>query len=221
MEESETQKSYDESYFMFKKLISEIFIIPLIIYILAISFITHVSIFNQPLKTQINLYSAKKRKILLLTMICLYLCHIIGVFRITNLESSANNVSSSLTLIILLFYIMSIMAVLLTIYFIDEKNKKQIKLEKRNPLEWFIILNIIYFLLDLVNEIVYGYFTILTPLTFCFCIYLQIFFYQYPDDNYKIFLSKGFKYIELNEFDKELLNKKLQNLKINEPKNKS
>ena len=108
------------------------------------------------------------------------------------------------------------MAVLLTIYFIDEKNKKQIKIDKRNPLELFILLNIVYFLLDLVNEMIYGYFTILTPFTFCFCIYFQIFIYRFPDDNYKIFLSKGFKYIELNEFDKELINKKMQNLKIKE-----
>ena len=218
--EKTIQKSYSESYFMFKKLISEIFIIPLILYILAIAFITHVSIFNQPLKSQINLYSAKKRKILFLIMIFLYICNIISLIKITNLENSKNTVSSALTLIILLFYIISIMAVLLTIYFIDEKNKKQIKIDKRNPLEWFIILNIIYFLLDLVNEIVYGYFTFLTPFTFCFCIYFQIFVYKYPNDHYKIFLSKGFKFIELNEFDKELINKKLQSLKINEQKYK-
>ena len=213
-------KKYSESYFMFKKLITEIFIIPLILYILAIAFIIHVTIFNQPLKTQINLYSAKKRKILFLILIFLYICNIISLIKVTNLETSENTVSSSFTLIILLFYIILIMAVLLTIYFIDEKNKKQIKLDKRNPLEWFIILNIIYFLLDLVNEIVYGYFTFLTPFTFCFCIYFQVFVYKYPDDNYKIFLSKGFKYIELNEFDKELINKKIQSIKINEQKYK-
>ena len=136
------------------------------------------------------------------------------------MTTSENTMSSSLTLIIFLFYILLIMAVLLTIYFIDEKNKKQIKLDKRNPLEWFIILNIVYFLLDLVNEMVYGYFTILTPFTFCFCIYFEIFIYRNPDDNYKIFLSKGFKYIELNEFDKELINKKLQSIKINDQKYK-
>ena len=214
------EKSYDESYFMFKKIISEIFIIPLLLYILAISFITHVSIFNQPLKSQINLYTEKKRKILFLIMIFLYICHIISVIKITNMETSANTVSSTRTLIILLFHTMSIMAVLLTIYFIEEKNKKQIKLDKKNILQWFLILNLIYYLLDLVNEIVYGYFTILTPLTFMFCIYLQIFFYQYPNDSYKIFLSKGFKYIELNEFDKELINKKLQSIKVNEEKYK-
>ncbi len=120
-------KTYSESYFTFKKLISEIFIIPLIIYILFIAFITHVSIFNQPLKSQINLYSSKKRKILFLIMIILYICHIITLIHVTNLETSANTVSSSLTLIIFLFYVILIMAVLLTIYFIDEKNKKQIK----------------------------------------------------------------------------------------------
>ena len=220
-EESPNQKSYGESYFMFKKLISEIFILPLIFYILSISFITHVSIFNQPLKSQVNLNSAKKRKILFLIMIFLYLCRIISIIKVTNLETSQNTISSPFTLIILLFHIMSIMAILLTIYFIDEKNKKQIKIDKRNLLEWFIILNIIYFLLDLVNEIVYGYFSFLTPFTFCYCIYFQIFFYKYPDDNYKIFLSKGFKYIELNEFDKELINKKLENIKINEQKYKN
>ena len=163
-------KSYDESYLKKKKIISEIFIIPLLIYILSISFITHVSIFNQPLKSQINLYTEKKRKILFLIMIFLYICHIISVIKITNMETSANTVSSTRTLIILLFHTMSIMAVLLTIYFIEEKNKKQIKLDKKNVLQWFLILNLIYYLLDLVNEIVYGYFTILTPLTFMFCI---------------------------------------------------
>ena len=144
MEENPSNiKAYSETYFIFKKLISEIFIIPLIIYILIIAFITHVSIFNQPLKSQINLYSAKKRKILFLIMIILYTCHIIALIKIANLETSSNTVSSSLTLIILLFYVILIMAVLLTIYFIDEKNKKQIKLEKRNPIEYFLILNII------------------------------------------------------------------------------
>ena len=222
MEEEEIpiQKTYSESYFTFKKLISEIFIIPLIFYILSIAFITHVSIFNQPLKSQINIYSAKKRKILFIIMIFLYICQIISLINVTNMQTSQNTISSSLTLIIILFYIMLIMAVLLTIYFIDEKNKKQIKLDKRNPLEWFIILNIVYFLLDLVNEMVYGYLSLLTPFTFCFCIYFQIFIYRNPDDNYKIFLSKGFKYIELNEFDKELINKKLQNIKINDQKYK-
>ena len=218
-EQNQNLESYGESYFMFKKVISQIFILPLIFYILGVAFITHVSIFNQPLKSQINLYSAKKRKILFLIMIILYICHIISLLRITNLETSENTVSSSLTLIILLFYIISIMAVLITIYFIDEKNKKQIKLDK-NPLVWFITLNIIYFLLDLVNEMIYGYFTILTPITFCYCVYFQIFYYKYPSDNYRIFLSKGFKYIELNEFDKELINKKLENIKINEQKYK-
>ena len=215
---SKTEKPYDESYFMFKKIISEIFIIPLLLYILSISFITHVSIFNQPLKSQINLNTDKKRKILFLIMIFLYICQIISVIKITNMETSANTVSSTRTLIILLFHTMSIMAALLTIYFIEEKNKKQIKLDKKNILQWFIILNLIYYLLDLVNEIVYGYFTILTPLTFFFCVYFQIFFYKYPNDSYKIFLSKGFKYIELNEFDKELINKKLQSIKVNEEK---
>lgn len=214
------EKSYDESYFMFKKIISEIFIIPLLLYILSISFITHVSIFNQPLKSQINLYTEKKRKILFLIMIFLYICHIVSIIKVTNLDTSANTVSSTRTLIILLFHTMSIMAVLLTIFFIEEKNKKQIKLDKKNILQWFLILNLIYYLLDLVNEIVYGYFTILTPVSFVFCIYFQIFFYQYPNDSYKIFLSKGFKYIELNEFDKELINKKLQSIKVNEEKYK-
>ena len=115
-ESPKIQKIYDESYFMFKKLIGEIFIIPLILYILAISFITHVSIFNQPLKSQINTYLARKRKILFLILIFLYICHIISLFNITKLETSANTISSNMTLITLLFYIMSIMAVLLTIY---------------------------------------------------------------------------------------------------------
>ena len=59
-----TTKAYNESYFMFQKLISELFIIPLIIYILIIAYITHISTFNQPLKSHINLYLAKKRKFL-------------------------------------------------------------------------------------------------------------------------------------------------------------
>ena len=71
MEENEEKKistiAYNESYFMFKKLISEIFLIPLIIYIISISIITHISLFNQPLRAEINSYLAKKRKILYLT----------------------------------------------------------------------------------------------------------------------------------------------------------
>ena len=41
-----SSKAYNESYFMFHKLISELFIIPLIFYILSISYITHISTFT-------------------------------------------------------------------------------------------------------------------------------------------------------------------------------
>ncbi len=176
--EKTIQKSYSESYFMFKKLISEIFLIPLIIYIISISIITHISLFNQPLRAEINSYLAKKRKILYLILIFLYIGEIIYILRISSLDSTPTSVSSNKTLITLLFYIMDIMAVLLTVYFIDEMNKKQINTDKRNPLLLFIAMNIIYFLLDLVNEIIYGLFTLWTPFTFCFLIYFQIFYYQ-------------------------------------------
>ena len=43
-----SKKAYNESYFMFYKLISELFIIPLILYNLRIAFITHISTFNPP-----------------------------------------------------------------------------------------------------------------------------------------------------------------------------
>ena len=51
-----TSKAYNESYFMFHKLISELFIIPLIFYLLSVSYITHISTFNPPIKTQVDFY---------------------------------------------------------------------------------------------------------------------------------------------------------------------
>ena len=91
-----TTKAYNESYFMFQKLISELFIIPLIIYILIIAYITHISTFNQPLKSHINLYLAKKRKFLYLILILLYIGHMISILRVSNLETSASSISNSI-----------------------------------------------------------------------------------------------------------------------------
>ena len=215
-----TSKAYNESYFMFQKLISELFIIPLIIYILIIAYVTHISTFNQPLKSHINLYLAKKRKILYLILILLYIAHMASILRVSNLETSSSSISNSITLIIVLFYLMNIMAVLLTLYFIEEKNKKQIKLNRHNPLQIFIVVNIIYFLLALVNEIVYGRFTFLTPVTFCYLIYFQIFYYQYPNDIEHLFLSSGAKFIAISEYYKGLINEKQSNIKTKEELNK-
>ena len=217
MEENEEKKistiAYNESYFMFKKLISEIFLIPLIIYIISISIITHISLFNQPLRAEINSYLAKKRKILYLILIFLYIGEIIYILRISSLDSTPTSVSSNKTLITLLFYITDIMAVLLTVYFIDEMNKKQINTDKRNPLLLFIAMNIIYFLLDLVNEIIYGLFTLWTPFTFCFLIYFQIFYYQNPNDIDEAPFSSGAKFIAFNEYHKDLLINKKSSIK--------
>ena len=161
-------QAYNESYFMLLKIISELFIIPLILYIILITHIIHISTFNPPLKANSNLYISKKRKILYLILIFLFIFHIIAILRVSSLEYSSSSISSTITLIVLLFYIIDIMAVLLTMYLIEEKNKKLIKFNRHNPLQMFIILNIIYFLLALVNEIIYGFFSILTPITFCY-----------------------------------------------------
>ena len=201
------------SYYNFKKITSELFLFPLLFYVISLSLIIHVSLFNQPLKSQINLYSSKKRKILFIILIFLYILQMLFL-----LYTLPDNNYAFNALITLLFYLTSILAVIITIYFIEEKNKKQIKLEKINPLNWFIFLNIIYFFLDLINEIVYGYYSILTVIIFIYCIYFSLFFNKFPDDECKFILNKGFKYIELCEFDKELLNERLQNLRINNEK---
>ena len=206
-------KAYNESYFMLHKLISEIFIIPLIFYIITISYVIHISTFNPPLKSHINLYLSKKRKYLFLTLIFLFLGQLISILKVTNSESSSSSLSNSITLITFLFFIMDIMAVLLTLYFIDEKNKKYIKINKYNSFHYFFVLNIIYFLLDLVNEIVYGIFTFFTPLTFCYLIYFQIFYYIYPNDSDHSHSSKGSKYIAVTEYDKCLMQKKQCSIK--------
>ena len=198
------------SYYTFKKIISELFIFPLLFYLISLSLIIHVSLFNQPLKSQINLYSSKKRKLLFIILIFLYMLQML--FLLYTLPDSNYSINALITL---LFYLSSIMAVIITIYFIEEKNKKQIKFERINPLNWFIILNIIYFVLDLVNEVIFGNYSMITIIILIYFFYFVCFFYKFPDDECKYILNKGFKYIELCEFDKELLNQKLQNLKIN------
>ena len=208
-------KAYNESYFMIHKLISEIFIIPLLIYIISISYVIHISTFNPPLKSHININLSKKRKNLFLILIFLYIGQLISILKVTNSESSSSSVSNSITLITLLFFTMDIMSVLLTLYFIDERNKKYIKIDKYNSFQLFFVLNIIYFLLDLVNEIVYGLFTFLTPITFCYLIYFQIFYYLYPNDSDHSKSSKGLKYIVVTEYDKDLIQKKQCSIKRN------
>jgi hypothetical protein len=111
---------------------------------------------------------------------------------------------------------MNILAALLTIYFIEEKSKKYIKTDKKNYFQIFLGLNIIYFLLDLVNEIVYGRFTFFTPITFCFLIYLQIFYYHNPSDNDHLVFSKGTKFIAVTEIYRGLINRDQSNPKKNE-----
>ena len=211
-----SSKAYNESYFMFHKLISELFIIPLIFYILSISYITHISTFNPPLKTQVNLYLLKKRKILLLSLILLFIFQIISILKVSNLDSSPSSLSNSITIITLLFYILNILAVLLTIYLIEEKSKKCIKTDKKNYFQIYLVLNLIYFLLDLVNESIYGLFTFFTPITFCFLVYFQIFNYQNPDDHENMLFAKGTKFIVVTEFYKGLINRNHCNLKKNE-----
>ena len=211
-----SSKAYNESYFMFHKLISELFIFPLIFYILLIAYITHISTFNPPLKTYVSLYLLKKRKILLLILISLFIGEIIAILIISNSESSSSSISNSNTLITLMFYIMNILAALLTIYFIEEKSKKYIKTDKKNYFQIFLGLNIIYFLLDLVNEIVYGRFTFFTPITFCFLIYLQIFYYHNPSDNDHLVFSKGTKFIAVTEIYRGLINRDQSIRKKNE-----
>ena len=201
-------QAYNESYFMLLKIISELFIIPLILYIILITHIIHISTFNPPLKANINLYISKKRKILYLILIFLFIFHIIAILRVSSLEYSSSSISSTITLIVLLFYIIDIMAVLLTMYLIEEKNKKLIKFNHHNPLQMFIILNIIYFLLALVNEIIYGFFSILTPVTFCYLIYFQIFYYQNPNDIDHSLLSQGAKFIAVSDYYKGLIHQK-------------
>ena len=201
-------QAYNESYFMLPKIISELFIIPLILYIILITHIIHISTFNPPLKANINLYISKKRKILYLILIFLFIFHIIAILRVSSLEYSSSSISSTITLIVLLFYIIDIMAVLLTMYLIEEKNKKLIKFNRHNPLQMFIILNIIYFLLALVNEIIYGFFSILTPVTFCYLIYFQIFYYQNPNDIDHSLLSQGAKFIAVSDYYKGLIHQK-------------
>ena len=224
MEDENTEKkistkAYNESYFMLLKIISELFIIPLILYILLLAHIIHTSTFNPPLKAHIYLYLAKKRKILYLILLFLFIFHIIAILRVSSLEYSSSSISDTITLIVLLFYIIDIMGVLLTIYLIEEKNKKIIKFNRHNPLQMFIVLNIIYFLLALVNEIIYGFFTFLTPITFCFLIYFQIFYYQNPNDIEHSLLSQGAKFIAVSEYYKGLIHKKRGSIKITEEKN--
>ena len=202
-----SSKAYNESYFMFHKLISELFIIPLIFYILSLSYITHISTFNPPLKTQVNFSLLKKRKNLLLALILLFICQIISILKVSNLDSSPSSISNSITIIILLFYLLNILAVLLTIYFIEEKSKKYIKTDKINYFQIFLVLNLIYFLLDLVNETIYGLFTFFTPVTFFFLIYFQIFNYQNPNDHDSQLFAQGTKFIAVTEFYKGLINR--------------
>ena len=201
-----SSKAYNESYFMFHKLISELFIIPLIFYLLSVSYITHISTFNPPIKTQVDFYLLKKRKILLLVLIFLNIGKIISMLRVSNLASSPSSISNSITIIVLLFYTMNILAVLFTMYFIEEKSKKYIKTDKKNYFQIFLVSNLIYFLLDLVNELIYGLFTFFTPVTFCFLIYLQIFNYQNPNDN-EFHFSKETKFIAITEFYRGLINR--------------
>ena len=201
-----SSKAYNESYFMFHKLISELFIIPLIFYLLSVSYITHISTFNPPIKTQVDFYLLKKRKILLLVLIFLFIGQIISMLRVSNLASSPSSISNSITIIVLLFYTMNILAVLFTMYFIEEKSKKYIKTDKKNYFQIFLVSNLIYFLLDLVNELIYGLFTFFTPVTFCFLIYLQIFNYQNPNDN-EFHFSKETKFIAITEFYRGLINR--------------
>lgn len=197
----ENEKILFLSFFNSEKIIYQICLIPIILYIFLLSFILHLSIFNSLSKRTINhkLSAKKKYMIILEIMICL--------FRFLQINFIYLKDYGAICIFLSLFNFVLIFALILTIFLITEQNTKIIKLPYKNPVLFFFILTDLIYFCELVNEIYNDVFNksfTLILLRFGVGTYLVLLFFKHPNNEYTSMLSTNITYVELQEIKKKI-----------------
>ena len=116
----------------------------------------------------------------------------------------------------IIFSGLSIVSLVLTIYLIDERNKKKILLSFKNPIFKYLIFNDLYYFIDILNEIINGiFFDIYTflPLSFLMGVYLTYLYFRYPHNKYISLLSSNISFPEIDTLREKLRNNPIQDKK--------
>ena len=194
------------NYFIYNKNISEIFIIPLIYYILLFLFILHVSIFNKISKKSINYNLSNKKRNLIFFLILFLIYNLYFYFHYRNLSDSETTIFPSI------YCGLNIFILFLILIINEERNKKIIKLPKNNPILNYLIINCIYLILEIIFEIkTLIFYHKITFIVFSFFIniYLLYLFYKFPDNTYETLINQSnIPLIELNNNSNKFINVK-------------
>ena len=208
---SEEIKDYEDyenyealiNYFEVQKIFCYFFIPIILFYISLLCYILHVPSNNSPKKEFINYHISERKKHLIIFLIITYIYQILFLLYYAQLS----NTETSLFPII--YSGLSIVSLVLSIYLIDERNKKKILLSFKNPIFKYLILNDLYYLFDIINELFHGIILdiiTLLPLSFLMGTYLSILYFRYPHNKYISLLSSNISFPEINNLREKIRN---------------
>ena len=203
---------YEEllNYFYVQKIICLFFIPIILMYILLLCYILHVSSNNSPMKGFINYHISERKKHLIIFLIFTYFYQILFQLYYAQLSNTETSMFP------IIFSGLSIVSLVLTIYLIDERNKKKILLSFKNPIFKYLIFNDLYYFIDILNEIINGiFFDIYTflPLSFLMGVYLTYLYFRYPHNKYISLLSSNISFPEIDTLREKLRNNPIQDKK--------
>ena len=208
---SEEIKDYEDyenyealiNYFEVQKIFCYFFIPIILFYISLLCYILHVPSNNSPKKEFINYHISERKKHLIIFLIITYIYQILFLLYYAQLS----NTETSLFPII--YSGLSIVSLVLSIYLIDERNKKKILLSFKNPIFKYLILNDLYYLFDIINELFHGIILdiiTLLPISFLMGTYLSILYFRYPHNKYISLLSSNISFPEINNLREKIRN---------------
>ena len=198
------------NYFYVQKITCLFFIPIILMYILLLCYILHVTSNNSPMKGFINYHISERKKHLIIFLIFTYFYQIIFQLYYAQLSNTETSMFP------IIFSGLSIVSLVLTIYLIDERNKKNILLSFKNPIFKYLIFNDLYYFIDILNEIINGiFFDIYTflPLSFLMGVYLTYLYFRYPHNKYISLLSSNISFPEIDTLREKLRNNRTQDKK--------
>ena len=198
------------NYFYVQKIICLFFIPIILMYILLLCYILHVSSNNSPMKGFINYHISERKKHLIIFLIFTYFYQILFQLYYAQLSNTETSMFP------IIFSGLSIVSLVLTIYLIDERNKKKILLSFKNPIFKYLIFNDLYYFIDILNEIINGIFLDIytfLPLSFLMGVYLTYLYFRYPHNKYISLLSSNISFPEIDTLREKLRNNPIQDKK--------
>ncbi len=198
------------NYFYVQKITCLFFIPIILMYILLLCYILHVSSNNSPMKGFIKYHISERKKHLIVFLIFTYFYQILFQLYYAQLSNTETSMFP------IIFSGLSIVSLVLTIYLIDERNKKKILLSFKNPIFKYLIFNDLYYFIDILNEIINGIFLDIytfLPLSFLMGVYLTYLYFRYPHNKYISLLSSNISFPPIGTLREKLRNNPTQDKK--------